>query len=191
MSTKFVTPSENPWKTREKETVFETPWIRVENHRITTPSGKPGEYGKVCFKQHAIGIVPLDEDLNTWVVGQFRYPLNTYSWEIIEGGGEFDESPLEAAKRELLEESGIEANYWEPLMEMEMSNAATDELAFIFLARDLHFHEPEPEEDEILQIVKLPFSELFDLVMAGEIRDSFTIAAVLKVQHLIQAGKIK
>ena len=178
------------WQTIKKETVYDTPWIRVYHHNVTTPTGNTSTYGSVHFKVFAIGILVLDEDRNTWIVRQHRYPIDEFVWELPEGGGSRDVSPLESAKRELREETGIVADKWTPLMEMQMSNAATDEYAYLFVAQDLRFEVAQPDADEDLEVKKLPFQELFDRVMSGEIKDSFTVAAVLKTKLLLDRGEL-
>lgn len=180
----------NPWTTLRSELKFETPWIAVTKHDVLNPAGKNGLYGVVHFKNLAIGVLPLDKDLNTWLVGQWRYPLNAYSWEIPEGGGPHDKDPLDSAKRELKEETGLIAKTYTELCRMHTSNSATDEYAIIYLARDLKLTEAEPEESEALKIKKLPFDEAYNMVMQGEITDSLSMVAILKTRILLQAGLI-
>lgn len=177
----------NPWKTNSDQIVYQNNWIEVHHQEVTTPAGTPGVYGVVHFKNLAIGIIPLDHQNNTWMVGQFRYPLKKYSWEIPEGGGKIGIDPIESAKRELLEECGILAESWEKLLEMDLSNSATDEHAILYVARNLSFTQSEPEETEDLQLKKVPFDTLYKMVMTGEIQDAMTVAAVLKLK-LVLAG---
>src|SRR4051812_47902982 len=139
---------ENPWKTLKSELVYESPWISVTKHDVLTPASNPGTYSVVHFKNLAIGVLPLDDEYNTWIVGQYRYPINQYTWEIPEGGGKLDVPPLESAKRELLEETGITAKKWTKIQEMHLSNSATDEFCILYVAQDLNFHKPNPDEDE-------------------------------------------
>lgn len=180
----------NSWKTLRSEVKFETPWIKVTQHDVINPSGNKGIYGTVSFKNLAIGIIPLDAELNTWLVGQWRYPLEQYSWEIIEGGGSHQTDPLESAKRELKEEAGIIAHKYTPLFNMHTSNSVTDEYCHVFLAQDLEMDIAEPEETEDLQIKKIPFKKAFDMVMNGEITDSLSMVAILKTKILIDKGEI-
>ena len=180
-----------PWTTLNEELRYETPWIAVSHHDILDPSGTQGIYGTIHFKNIAIGIVPLDEELNTWIVGQYRYPIQAYSWEIPEGGGKRDIPPIDSAKRELREEVGIEASRWSEVLRMDLSNSASDEHAVIFVAQGLTFHAPQPDHDEELEQRKLPFAELFQMVKRGEVRDSLTVAAVMKVQLMIIDGTIQ
>jgi ADP-ribose pyrophosphatase len=180
----------NPWKTLNEEKVFESPWIRVDKHDVINPAGNPGEYSVIHFKNIAIGIIPLDEEFNTWIVGQYRYPLKQYSWEIPEGGGKLDVAPLESAKRELLEETGIEAKDWRMIQEMHLSNSVSDERAIIYLAQGLSFGESQPEETEDLHVRKLPFDEVYQMVLRGDITDSMSVAGILKIRILINEGVI-
>ena len=175
----------NPWKTLSEETAYENPWIRVSHREVLNPAGNPGIYGVVHFKNLAIAIVPIDGDGNTWLVGQYRYTLNEYSWEIPEGGGPLGTDPLESAKRELLEETGITADTWTEVGHLALSNSVSDERGVIYLARDLHFGEAEPEETEDLMLRKLPFSEAVEMVMRGEITDALAVASILKVKVLL------
>lgn len=180
----------NPWVILKEEIKFETPWISVSKFDVLNPAGNPSLYGVVNFKNLAIGVLPLDDQLNTWLVGQWRFPLNQYSWEIPEGGGPHGEDPLAAAKRELKEETGLVAKNYQELCRMHTSNSVSDESAIIFLARDLQQEAAEPEETEDLQIKKLPFEEAWQMVMRGEITDSLSMVAILKTKLLLDQGLI-
>ena len=174
----------NPWQTLSETKIYDNPWVSLTEYQVINPGGGEGIYGKVHFKNLAIGIMVLDKDFSTWLVGQYRYPLNQYSWEIPEGGGPLEEDPLKSAQRELLEETGIEAGSWMEIQKMHLSNSVSDELAIIYLARDLSFGESSPEETEQLTIKKMTFNEAYNMVMNGEITDSISIAAILKVKML-------
>lgn len=187
----MIDENHNPWQTLSSERKYESPWITVTEHQIINPSGTKGIYGCVNFKNLAIGIIPLDKDLNTWIVGQYRYPLSTYSWEIPEGGGKKELSPLISAQRELKEECGIIAQKWTKIHEFNTSNSCTDEHAIIFVAQQLEFHQAEPEETEQLQVKKIPFKTLYQMVIANEIMDSLTIIAVLKLNYLLEKRLLK
>lgn len=176
---------QNPWTTKSSEIKYDNPWIKITEHQVINAGGNDGIYGTVHFKNLAIGIIPLDENNNTWLVGQYRYPLNEYSWEIPEGGGKLGVDPIESAKRELLEEVGLKAESWEEIMRMHLSNSVSDELGIIYIARDLSYFEPSPDEDEVLTLKKLPFDEAYEMVMNGEITDSLTVAGILKTKLLL------
>ena len=181
---------DNPWKTLESEIKYDNNWIRLTEHQVINPSGGTGIYGEVHFKNYAIGILPLDENYNTWLVGQYRFPLKAYSWEIPEGGGPFHELPLESARRELLEETGLSAKKWQEIQRMHLSNSVSDELAIIYIARDLIQGIAMPEETEELVVKKIPFNEVYQMVLNGEITDSMTIAGVLKAKLMILNGDL-
>ncbi len=181
---------ENPWTTLKSEKIYDSPWIGLTKHDVLNPNGNPGAYSVVHFKNLAIGILVLDKDYNTWIVGQYRYPIEEYSWEIPEGGGKRDIAPLDSAKRELLEETGITANKWTKIQEMYLSNSASDEFCILYIAQDLSFGKSEPEDDEQLEVKKLHFDELYRMVEVGEITDSLTVAAVLKTKLLMLERKI-
>jgi 8-oxo-dGTP pyrophosphatase MutT (NUDIX family) len=176
----------NPWQTLNEKTAYENPWISVSHREVINPSGGPGIYGVVHFKNVAIGIVPLDEEQNTWLVGQYRYTLGQYSWEIPEGGGPLGIDLLASAQRELIEETGITAQKWSPLLEMHLSNSVTDEYAVAYLAEGLSFGESHPEETEQLHVRKLPFQEVVEMVLRGDITDSLSMVAILKVNEMLR-----
>lgn len=178
-------PEENPWKITSEKAVYDNPWINLTEYQVINPSGNPGIYGKVHFKNMAIGVLPLDDDLNTYIVGQYRFPVNQYSWEMPEGGGPEGTDPLESAKRELLEEAGLKASKWTELMRLHLSNSVSDELSIIYIARGLTQHEAEPEDTEQFVIKKIPFAHIYQMVCNGQITDAMTVAAVLKVQLLL------
>jgi 8-oxo-dGTP pyrophosphatase MutT (NUDIX family) len=179
----------NPWKVIDTTQAYESPWIKVTHSNVLNPSGNPGTYSVVHFKKYAIGIIPLDEQYNTWLVGQYRFPMQQYSWEIPEGGGDKENTPLESAQRELLEECGIVAGDWQLIQQMQLSNSATDEVAFIYTAKQLSYSQAMPDENEQLVIRKLPFDEVYQMVCDGRITDSLSVAGILKVKLLMLDGR--
>jgi len=183
-------PNNSPWKTKSVKQVYENPWIEITHREVITPGSNDGIYGVVHFKNVAIGILPLDEENNTWIVGQYRYPIDRYTWEIPEGGGPLMEPVLSSAKRELLEETGIIAEEWTEMQSMFLSNSATDEYAVLYVARKLTFTEARPDEDEAITIRKLPFEGLYEMVLNGEVDDSLSVTAVLKAKLLMNEGKL-
>lgn len=172
----------NPWTTLTEEVVYNNPWIKVTSHKVLNPNGGEGIYGKVHFKNIAIGVIPIFENGDTLLVGQYRYPLNAYSWEIPEGGGKLEVDPIDSAKRELIEETGLIASKWTKLLEMHLSNSVSDEFSIIYLAEDLTEGIAQPEETEQLQIKRLPVKEAIEMVLRGEITDSMSVAALLKLK---------
>jgi 8-oxo-dGTP pyrophosphatase MutT (NUDIX family) len=183
-------PENNPWKITSQEKVYDNPWIGVTEYQVINPSGNPGIYGKVHFKNYAIGVLVLDDDLNTYLVGQYRFPIDQYSWEMPEGGGPLGAEPLDSAKRELLEETGLKAEKWTEIQRMHLSNSVSDELSILYLAQGLAQFEAEPEETEQLVVNKIPFAQLYKMVCDGEVTDAMTVTAVLKVQLLIAENKL-
>jgi len=181
---------QNPWKVLGEKEVYENPWIKLTEFDVLNPSGGKGIYGKVHFKSIAVGAFPLDEELNTYLVGQFRFTVDLYTWEIPEGGGAFNVDPVESAKRELLEETGLVAEEWTQIVEMHLSNSVSDEYAVIYLARKLSQHMASPEETEQLIVKKVPFEEAYQMVERGEITDSMSVAAILKVKLMLADGRI-
>lgn len=180
----------NPWQVLDEKMVYDNPWINLTHYNVLNPQGGKGIYGKVHFKNIAIGIVPLDSEGNTYLVGQYRFTLNKYSWEIPAGGGPLGTDPLLAAKRELEEETGLRAQRWEKIIEMHLSNSITDESCIIYLARELSHHDSNPEETELLTIQKIPFEKAYEMVNEGAITDSLTVAAFLKVKTMILEEKL-
>ena len=144
--------TKNPWKTLETTVPYSNPWMRISHNEVINPAGGKGIYGVVQFKNLAIGILPLDADNNTWLVGQYRYPLGQYSWEIPEGGSPIGTDPIESAKRELKEEVGLVAQKWQPLLEIHPSNSVTDEYGIVYVAKELQQGEAEPEDLSLIHI---------------------------------------
>lgn len=181
---------ENPWKTLSTKTTYENKWISVSESDVLNPVGNSGIYGVVHFKNRAIAILALDEELNTWLVGQYRYTLNSYEWELPEGGCPEDELPLQTAQRELLEETGIIAASMDLILEMQLSNSVCDEVSFSFVARGLTFTNSSPEETEKLEVKKLPFETVVQMAMNGEIKDALSLATIFKVKLLMEQDKL-
>jgi len=177
--------AKNPWTTLSRKTVYDNPWIEVSHREVLTPNQTPGIYGKVHFKNIAVGIVPVDEEGFTWLVGQYRYTIDQYSWEIPEGGCPVGTSILASAKRELLEETGIRAASWEQMLHLHLSNSVTDEEGYAFLARGLTFGDAQPEDTEALRLRKLPLTEAVAMVFNGTITDVLSVASLLKASHVL------
>jgi len=175
----------NPWTTLSGEEKYENRWIKVTEYQVINPGGGKGIYGKIHFKNKGIGIIPVDDEGNTWLVGQYRYTLSEFHWEIPEGGAPLDEDPLEAAQRELKEETGLTAKKWTRLLRMNTSNSVTDEECVIFLAEDLQQGESELEDTEAdLKVRKIPLKEALDMVVRGEIADSMSMMGLLMLGRM-------
>ena len=175
----------NPWKFQSRNNIYENAWLRLDEDTTINPGGGISHYGRIHFKNIAIGVIPLDENNNTWLVGQYRYVPDCYSWEIPMGGGPLDIDPLESARRELKEETGLSATHWEELMQLHTSNSVTDERGIIYLARGLTEGETEFGETEDLQLIKLPLEKAIELVLTGDITDAVSVAGLLKLGHTL------
>lgn len=175
---------QNPWTTKARQTAYENPWITVEHHEVINPSGNDGIYGLVRYKNHAIGIVPIDQEGYTYLVGQYRYALDAYSWEIPEGGCPVGTDTLLTAQRELKEETGLVAQRWERLMEFHLSNSVSDEWGVAYVARGLSQETAEPEETEDLKLRRLSLREAIDMTLDGRITDALSILALQRVALL-------
>ena len=170
---------ENPWITNASRLIYENPWIRVCEDQVTRPDGKPGIYGVVHFKNRAVGVIPVEEDGSIWLVGQHRYPLGQYSWEIPEGGCPEGESPEECAFRELQEETGLVAASLEPLITAHLSNSVSDEWGIVFRATELDRGPSRPDGCERLEVRRMPFEEALFMLQHGEITDSLSVIGLL------------
>ncbi|MBY0358356.1 MAG: NUDIX hydrolase [Candidatus Obscuribacterales bacterium] len=169
----------NPWKTTNSKVIYENPWIRLRENQVIQPDGKPGIYGLVHFKSKAVGVLAIDEAENVHLIGQYRYALDLYSWEIPEGGCPENEDPLEAAQRELKEETGFEAKNWQYLGQSHLSNSVSDEIAIYFLATGLSPGIAMPEGTEKLIHKIVPFDTALKMVLSGEITDAISVMAIL------------
>ena len=181
----------NPWKSKSKQEVYQSPWIQVYHEEVITPNNTDGVYGWIHYKHLAVGVVPIDHEGNTWLVGQYRYPHKEYTWEIPEGGGRMDEDPIQAVSRELLEETGLIANKYTEIQRLQLSNSASDETAILYLATELEQHKPQPDETEKLEVRKVHINEAISMVLDGRITDAMSVAALLKVNHLIQTNQLQ
>jgi 8-oxo-dGTP pyrophosphatase MutT (NUDIX family) len=172
--------AESPWTTLDGRVVYDNPWIRVREDQVLRPDGKPGIYGVVEFKNRAVGVLPVDDDGGVWLVGQYRYTLSAYSWEIPEGGCPVDESPEQTARRELLEETGLSAARLEPLGgPVHLSNSVSNEIGWLFRATGLVRGTSQPEGTERIQVRRFSWQEIQSRLARGEITDSLSVIALL------------
>jgi 8-oxo-dGTP pyrophosphatase MutT (NUDIX family)/arylsulfatase A-like enzyme len=178
-----------PWRRLSSRPIYANPWIAVREDQVIRPDGKPGIYGVVEFQHWAIGVVPLTDDGDTFLVGQYRYTLDLYSWEIPEGGGEKAATPLVGAQRELREETGITAARWTYLGEAHLSNSATDEVGCIFLAEQLTLGQADPEGTEDLRLWRLPFAGAVRMALSGEISDALAVIGLLRADQYLKSGR--
>lgn len=179
-----------PWSKTAARPVYENPWIAVTEFDAVAPTGNPALYGLVSYKNLAIAILPLFDDGTTILVGQHRFPLGNYSWEIPEGGGPLSDDPLESAKRELAEETGFQAAEWREVLQAELSNSVSDERAVGFIALGLSAADGAHHADdtEALERVRVPFREALDAAVAGHLKDVLTVAMLLKAYHMAREG---
>jgi len=173
---------ENPWQTENQTLIYDNPWIRVDEYQVINPAGNPGIYGTVSFKNKAVGIVPIADNGDTWLVGQYRFPLQQYHWEIPMGGAPQGESLSRCALRELKEETGLVAGSVQPLCRLHLSNSITNEEGFVFVATELLQKETEFEETEVITIKRLPFEQALKMAMSGEITDAISVAALMRIR---------
>jgi 8-oxo-dGTP pyrophosphatase MutT (NUDIX family) len=173
----------DPYTILDRRMIYDSPWIRVREDRYQHRKGASGRYAVCGFQRMACGVLALDDQDRVVLVGQWRYPLETYTWELPEGGGDEGESPFEAIRRELAEEAGLCARNWEPLCFFHPSNSSTDEEAFLFLATDLtptDTHQAEDNEELLLH--REPFGDCLKRILSGELTDSLTAMALLALQ---------
>jgi len=173
------------WRTLSSDVRYDNPWITVSHRDVVAPTGNTGIYGHVHFKNRAIGIVPIDSEGFTWLVGQARYTLQTYAWEIPEGGAAEGESALAAAQRELEEETGLKARRWTSLLKLHTSNSVTDELAYSFIAQELSQGDTQPDDTEQLQLRRIKLSDAINMAMDGTISDALAMCSLIKVGRLL------
>jgi 8-oxo-dGTP pyrophosphatase MutT (NUDIX family) len=188
----WLRPHGASWRRGPEQVVFENPWIKVSRHEAIAPTGSPADYGLVSFKNLALAILPLHDDGTVTLVGQNRFALADYSWEIPEGGGALDADPLESAKRELAEETGMVAAEWREVLRAQLSNSVTDERAVGYIALGLSqggggHHADDTEE---IALVRAPFREVLDAALAGYLQDMLTVAMLLRAYHMAREGTL-
>ncbi len=169
----------NPWTTLASREIYENPWIRVREDQVLRPDGQPGIYGVVQFKNRAVGVLPVDDEGRVWLVGQYRYPLGIYSWEIPEGGCPESETPEATALRELREETGLVAERLELIATAHLSNAVSDEVAYIYRGTGLFQGPDEPEACERIEVRCVEWNAAWQMLQRGEITDSMSVIALL------------
>ena len=179
-----------PWAHGPARRIFENPWMEVIEQEATAPTGRRVNYGWVRFRNVGVGVLPIHADGTVVLVGQQRFTLANFSWEMPEGGAPLDEDPFEGVKRELAEEARLEAGVWRPALTMELSNSITDERAMTWLAWDLSPCEGELDETEALVLARVPFQELLAAVGRGQVRDAMTVATAYKAHHMAVTGEL-
>jgi 8-oxo-dGTP pyrophosphatase MutT (NUDIX family) len=180
----------NPWIVKGMTHAFENDWFRIDEHDVIRPDGARGYYGVIRVRRLAVGVLPIDAGGRVHLVGQWRFPLGRYSWEMPEGGAEPGEDARGCAERELAEETGLRARDWVKVLEMDLSNSLTDERAVIFIATDLSAGDANPDPTEVLDRRKAHFLDVLERVADGRIRDALTVAAVLRAHHMAVTGQL-
>ncbi|CAN5223899.1 NUDIX hydrolase [soil metagenome] len=181
-------PQTPPWQDLSSQVVHQTPWMAVTQHQAVAPTGKVADYGVLRFRNVATGVLPIHSDGTVTLVGQARFALANYSWEMPEGGAPFDEDPFAAVQRELAEEAGLKARSWAEALRIEVSNSITDEIGVTWIAWDLSPVPVEPDPTEVITIVRVPFTALLAEIERGAIRDSFTVATAYRAYHMAHEG---
>lgn len=179
-----------PWTIKTSRRAYTNPWIAVDHHDVIHPAGTDGLYGVVRFANLAIGILPVFDDGTVPLVGQHRFPSDTYSWELPEGGGALSQDPLVSAQRELAEETGFRAGQWHELIGFDVSNSVTDERAICFLAWELEAGPAAPEPSEALAHRRVRFGDLLAMCLDGEVRDSLTVIMALTAEARARRGDL-
>ncbi len=186
----WMAPTGRGWRALEEREVYENPWIRLREFQAEAPTGARTVYGLIGFKNMAMGVLPIFPDGRIVLVGQHRFPMGDYSWEIPEGGAPLGSDPLEGAKRELREETGLEAESWTQVLRYQLSNSVTDEHGYGFIATGLHETKDDPDPTEALTVVRVPFREALEQVLAGRIQDLITVAMLLRAHHMACEGQL-
>jgi 8-oxo-dGTP pyrophosphatase MutT (NUDIX family) len=186
----WLAPEGQPWRVIASTRFHDNPWFAADDYDAVAPTGAPAKYYLLHFKNWAVGVIPLHADGTISLVGQWRFPFGAYSWELPEGGQPRGEDPLDGARRELREEAGLEAADWTLILTMQLSNASSDELAFLYLATDLTAVPVEPDATEELALARVPFREALKAATTGKIKDSLTVAALLRLYHMAHEGEL-
>lgn len=186
----WLKPHGAAWRRTAERPIYDNPWLSLTEYDAIAPTGAPALYGLVHMKQFGIAVLPLHDDGTVTLVGQNRFAMG-YSWEIPEGGGALDVDPLDSARRELREETGLVAADWRLILKMQISNSLTDELAFGFLATGLTSVGDDPDDTEDLAIARVPFPEALAAATAGEIEDALTVAMLLRAYHMASKGELE
>ncbi len=186
----WLQASGRPWRVLARRPIYDNPWIAVDEFDTLAPTGCPALYGRVAFKNLAVGVLPLHGDGTVTLVGQHRFTFDAWSWEMPEGGVPLDQDPLDGAKRELREETGLTASDWRRILTMHLSNSVSDERAVCYLATGLTDGEAAPDETEVLRIARVPFREALDAALGEGIEDSLTVATLLRAHHMAVAGEL-
>jgi 8-oxo-dGTP pyrophosphatase MutT (NUDIX family) len=180
----------NPWKTLSSRVAYENTWIRVREDKVIRPDGGPGLYGVIEVRPSA-GVVALNERDEIVLVGQWRYTVNRYSWEIPRGGSHPGEDDLlEVGKRELAEEAGVLARDWRKIGTVDNANGVNSDSQTFYLATGLSETETNHDPEEEITVKWRPFAEALEMAMDGRITEVDSVAAILLTAQLRASGQI-
>lgn len=183
-------PDTPTWRSLGDSVLIDTPWMRVTRHPAIAPTGAEADYMVVRPKNVGTGVLPLHDDGTVSLVGQHRFALMRYSWEMPEGGAPEGEDPFEAVKRELAEEAGLMAQHWRAALDVDLSNSITDERAMAWVAWGLSETETAPDETEVFLSARVPFGELMAEIARGAVRDGLTVATAYRAYHMAREGEL-
>jgi len=179
-----------PWRSDGESLIFENPWMRLTRHPATAPTGLQSDYVVMRPRNFSVGVLPVHDDGTVTLVGQQRFALMNWSWEMPEGGAPFDEDPIEGARRELAEEAGLRAEHWREALKVEMANSITDERAMAWIAWGLSPVPVAPDPTEVIRVARVPFGDLLREIGRGAVRDMFTVATTLRAYHMAHEGEL-
>ena len=175
---------QNPWKTISTRMAYENAWIRVREDQVIRPDGGPGIYGVIEIRP-SVAVVAIDEQDRVVLVGQWRYSVNRFSWELPRGGSNPGEANLlEVAKRELAEETGLRAEHWRELGPVDVCIGVSDDVQTLYLATGLSRTEQRLDPEEEITVEWRPFEEAVKMAIDGRIREVCSIAALLRAAML-------
>lgn len=175
-----MSASNSRWKTRSSRVVYDNPWLTLREDQAVDPSGDDALYGHIQFKNHAVAILPIDAEHHTYLVRQSRYTLGIQTWELPMGGAPKNEPLLNAAQRELKEETGLTAEHWQRLLDLHTSNSITDEFGVAYLATELTQGEATPESNEDIEVLRLPVAEAIEWAINSKITDAISVATLCR-----------
>jgi 8-oxo-dGTP pyrophosphatase MutT (NUDIX family) len=181
---------QNPWRILGKRQHYDDPWLTLVEHDVENAAGKCSTYATVHFKKRGLAVLPVDREGHVYLVGQYRFGVRRYGWEVPAGGADADEAALETARRELAEEMGFAAAQWCEILRVYISGSLTDEQAVAFVAWDLAPRRPKPDEQEVLAVRRMPFAEAVDMACGGGIADVLSVAVILRVRLMAERGEL-
>jgi ADP-ribose pyrophosphatase len=173
-----------PWTLVSSKDVYSNPWIKVKEDNVIGPDGKDGIFGVVTMKS-GVSVLPIDNQNNVFLTREYHYAVERETIEAVSGGIDGSENKLEAAKRELKEETGIEAKEWMEMGVVDPFTTVINSPNYLFLAKNLTFSEANPEGTERIKVIKIPFKQAVDWVMQSLITHSATTTLILKVKNYL------